>query len=234
MGGDSLRRSLQLREHFRDHAVVHQKVVRAHPALAEQESHHSVNETEIPGNVLAVASAVVVIQIALVLHALAEASLHLEKEMATPVSAQKDIQSLLKKEKEAVTVPLEKDHPIHFNPAQTGHHALERNPFRKEMKEPEVKDLTRKENQARSNHVRTGLQVSVRSHLQNAKAAVTKSHSEEVALSDHDQATRHDSKRNRLIAKRKVVIDPSKTETPVHSIHADHDLKDLRGLLRGR
>ena len=71
--------------------------------------------------------------------------------MATPANVQKDFQNLLKKEKEAVTVHLEKDHPIHFNPAQTGHHVLERNLFRKERKDPEVNVLIRKEKEVRSN-----------------------------------------------------------------------------------
>jgi hypothetical protein len=210
-------------------AVVIQKAVRAHHALAEQENLHLGKEMEIPANVHAAVTQAVVIPTALVLHALAEQeSLRLEKETETPASVQKDFQNPLKKEKAVEMAHSEKDPPIHLNPAQTDHHVLERNLFKKEMTELEVKDLTRKENQAHSNHVRTDLQVSVRNRLQNVKVVVTKNLSEGAAvLLDRGQEARHDLKKNRLIAKMKVVKDHLKTETQVHSIHAGQDQKDL-------
>ena len=216
-------------------AVVMQKVVHAHHALAEQENLPSVKRMEIPASVRAVASHAAVIPIVHGLHALAEPeSLRLEKEMATPANVQKDFQNLLKKEKEVETVHLEKDHPIHFNPAQTGHHVLERNLFRKEMMAQEAKALIKKEKVAHLNHVLTDLQVLVNDHSQNVKEVAMRNHlSEKAVLLDHDQAARHDSKRNRLIGKMKVARDLSKTESQVHSIHAAHVRKDVMVSPRG-
>lgn len=210
-------------------AVVIQRVVRALHALAEQENLRSVKKMEIPASVRAAVTHAVVIQTVRVLHALAEReSLRLEKEMETPASVQKDIQSHLKKEKVAVTDHSEKDHPIHFSPAQMDHHVLERNLFKKEMTEPEAKDPTRKENQVLSNHGPTNHLGSVRGRLQNVKEVEMKNHlSGKVVLLDHAPAAHHASKRNRLIAKRKVAKDLSKTEIQVHSIHAAHVQRDV-------
>ena len=147
------------------HAVEIQKVARAHHALVELVNLPSANEMAIPASVHAAVIHAVAIQIVHVLHALAEASPRLAGEMMTPASVQKDIQSHLKKEKVVVTDRSEKDHRIHFNPAQTDHHVLERNLFRKETMAPEVKGLIRKEKEVHSNHVLTDLQVLVRNHL---------------------------------------------------------------------
>jgi len=177
---------------------------------------------------VAVSPAVVIPRVVREHLALAEQeSLRLEKETETPVIVQKDFQNRLKKEKEVETDHLEKDHPIHFNPARRAHHDLARNLFKKERKEPEVKDLIRKENQVLSNHAQTDHQVSARNLSQSVKVAEMKSHSEEAAvLMDHGQAVRHDSKRNHLIVMRKEARDHLKTGIPVHSIHAAQDQKD--------
>jgi hypothetical protein len=209
------------------HAVAIQKVALARHALVALANLHSENEMEIPASVRAAIIIAVAIPIVRVLHALAEASLPWAEEMTTPASVQKDIQSHLKKEKVVETDRSEKDHPIHFNPAQTAHHVLERNLFRKEMMEPEVKDLIRKEMEVRSNHVLTDHQVLANAHSQNGKEVAMRNPLSEKVLLAHAQVAHHDSKRNRLTATKKVVKDHSKTEIQVHSIHAAHVRKDV-------
>jgi hypothetical protein len=158
---------------------------------------------------------------------LEEVNLHSEKEMTIRVKVRKSFRSHLKKEKGVLTVLSEKEHLTRFNPGPVALQVLEKDLFKKERKDLEVKDPSKKEKPDRSIQDQTDHHVSPRNHLQSGKrvAMINLSEKENPAHLIHDQTDLHASPRSHLQSgKRVVMINLSEKEKPVHLIHDPTDL----------
>ncbi len=161
---------------------------------------------------------------------LVEVSLRLQKEMTIQVNVRKNFRGHLKKEKGAQTVLSEKDHLIRFNPGQVVHPVLKKNLFKKEKKDQEVKDLSKKENQAHLIQDQTDQHDSLRNLLQNGKtvARIALSEKENPAHLIHARTELHASPKSLFQNVKKEIKSLFKKENPVRLIPGKKDHPDLK------
>jgi len=174
--------------------------------------------------------AVAMLKAALVHQDSVEASLRLQKEMTIPVSVRKSFQDHLRKERVPQAAHSEKDPLTRFNPGQVVHHVSEKDLFKIEKKDQEVKGLSKKESPAHLIQDQRSHPVLPRNHLQNGKMVVRidLSEKENPAHSIHAPTDLRALPRSLFQNVKRVIKSLFKKENPVHLIPKKKDHHDLK------